>query len=55
MQTFRVQLHQHIVYHVEIEAESLEDAMAPATDPNEFIADGSATAMSEWIDIEEQS
>lgn len=56
METYRVQLHQHVVYIVEIEAESLEDAMDTAeADPNEFIDNGSASAMGEWIDIEEES
>jgi hypothetical protein len=54
METFRVQLHQHVVYHVEIEAGSLEGAMDVAeADPNEFIDNGSASAMGEWVDIEE--
>jgi hypothetical protein len=54
MESYRVQLHKHIVYHVDIDADSLEDATDEAErDPEEFIDNGRASAMSEWVDVEE--
>jgi hypothetical protein len=54
MESYRVQLHKHVVYHVEIEADSLEEAMDEAErDPEEYIDNGEASAMSEWVDVED--
>lgn len=54
MESYRVQLHKHIVYQVDIDAESFEEAMDEAeSDPEVFIDNGRAFAMGEWVDVED--